>query len=203
MTIADDLTVAELKTYVRSELLTEDSIYQAAIDTAKAIVNNATGRNFVVADPAVSTARSYRASNGVIQLIHDAAAIVSVTDNGTTITSGTDYQAEPLNGLSDTGESVPYYALRRLSYYGLRWYNWYGLPGAASVVVTARWGWPAIPPLVKESWKIVAKDVFNQRNTSGFGLVAITEAGGVGTRENRIVQEMVTAYAHPGSIVVG
>lgn len=197
------LTEIELKTYVRSELTTEDSVYTAAINTAEGIFDNACGRRFDVADPAVSTARTYIPSGGHVQLIHDAVAIVSVVDNGALLVAGTDYQAQPLNALSQAGETVPYFALRRLGYYYRRWYNWYGIPNSASITVTARWGWQAIPSLVKESCKIIAKDVFNQRNTSGFGLVAITEAGGIGTRENRIVQEAVTAYQHPWSVVVG
>ena len=81
------------------------------------------------------------------------------------------------------------FGLRRLGYYYNRWYNWYGVPGAATVTVTARWGWQAIPSMIQESCKIIAKDVLMQRNSDiGFGLVAVTDAGGVGTRENWIVR---------------
>jgi|SRR6185503_11031399 len=194
------LSVSELKAYVRSEISVDDAFYEDAILAAETIIDNATARKFVVADPAVSTARTYRPSGGCIQLIDDAVAIVSIVDNGATLTSGTDYQAEPLNGLSDAGESVPFYALRRLGFYYSHWYNWYGVPNAATITVTARWGWPAIPAQVKESCKIIAKDVFNMRNTTGFGLVGITEAGGIGTRENAIVQKTVTDYMHPRAI---
>jgi hypothetical protein len=197
------LTVGELKSYVRSELTSDDSAYEAAIQTAELIIDNATARRFIIADPSVSTARVFVPSGGEYLFIDDAVAIVSVTDNGAALVSGTDYQAEPLNALSDSGESVPYHTLRRLGYYYSRWYNWYGIPNSATISVTARWGWPSIPALVKESCKIVAKDVFLNRDTAGFGLVTITDAGGIGTRENRIVQQMVTAYAHPRAIVIG
>jgi hypothetical protein len=195
------VSVETLKEYCRNEIPTDDdSFYEAAIQTAEMILDNATARKFIIADPAISTARTYIPSGGNLLLIDDAVAIVSVVDNGATLNTGTDYQAEPLNALSDAGETVPYYVLRRLGYYYNRWYNWYGVPGAATITVTARWGWPAIPSLIQESCKIIAKDVFLQRSTTGFGLVAITEAGGVGTRENWIVRKAVESYGHPNYV---
>ena len=196
------LTVADLKSYVRSELSVDDGWYDAAISTAEGIINNNTGRQFVVASPTVSTARSYMASDGELLMIHDAAAIVSVVDNGVTLTSGTDYQAEPLNGLSYAGETVPYSVLRRLGYYGNRWYSWYAVPNAATVVVTARWGWSAIPAQIVEACKIIAKDVFLQRDVA-HGLIGVSDVGGIGTRENRVVVDAIAAYQHPQGIVVG
>jgi hypothetical protein len=165
------------------------------------MLDNACGRKFVVAT--TSTARSYMPSGGNLLFIHDCVAITSVVENTTTLTTAIDYQPEPLNGLSMAGESQPYYVLRRLSYYGRKWWNWYGIPGQATITVTAQWGWAAIPPQIKESCKIIAKDVFLQRNTTGFGLVAITDAGGIGTRENRIVNEAIVDYQRADAIVVG
>jgi len=195
------LTETELKTYMRSELTTDDASYLAAILTAEAIIDNACGRRFDVATS--SSARSYIASGGVLQFIHDCTTITSVVENGATLTTAVDYQPEPLNNLWASGETVPFCVLRRLSYYGRKWYNMYGIPGQATIVVTAAWGWQAIPAQVKESAKIIAKDVYLNRDTTGFGLVAITDAGGIGTRENRVVQEMVTNYQHPARLVIG
>ena len=196
------LTVDELKLYVRSELAVDDAFYEAAINTAETIIDNTTGRRFDVASPTVSSARSYIPSGGCIQFIHDCVSIVSVVDNSATLISGTDYQAEPLNGLSDIGASVPYYALRRLGYYYRKWFNWYGIPGAPTIVVTARWGWPAIPPEIREACKIVAKDVFLQRDVA-HGLIGVSDVGGIGARLNPQVRDTLYSYAHPSSIVVG
>ncbi len=196
------VSVETLKAYIRNEIPTDDdSFIEAAINAAEMIIDNACARKFVIADPAISTARSYIPSGGNLLLIDDCVAIVSVTDNSAPLTAATDYQAEPLNNLSDAGETVPYYILRRLGYYYNRWYNWYGVPGAATVTVTARWGWQAIPSMIQESCKIIAKDVLMQRNSDiGFGLVAVTDAGGVGTRENWIVRKAIDAYRHPNSV---
>lgn len=192
------LTVAELKAYVTSETTSDATIYEEAINTAEEIIDNACGRKFIVA--AGSSARAYMPSCGAVLFIDDCTAITSVVANGATLTSGTDYQAEPLNNLSYGGETVPFFALRRLGYYYRKWDNYYGVPNSATITVTATWGWAAIPAEVKESCKIIAGDVIRQRETTGFGLVAITEAGGVGTKENWVVQKMVRDYTHPRAI---
>ena len=192
------LTVAELQAYVSTTVYSDATIYEEAINAAEEIIDNACGRKFVVAS--ASTARVYMPSCGAVLFIDDCTAIASVVANGATLTAGTDYQAEPLNNLSYGGETVPFFALRRLGYYCRRWDNYYGVPNLANITVTATWGWAAIPVMVKESCKIIARDVLSQRDTTGFGLVAITEAGGVGTRENWVVQKMVRDYTHPRAI---
>lgn len=190
------LTVDELKLYTRSETTSDLTIYEAAINAAEEIIDNGCGRQFIVAT--TPSARVYMPTCGSTLLIDDCTAITSVVSNGVTLISGTDYQAEPLNSLSFGGETVPYYALRRLG--GFRWDNWYGVYGQANITVTATWGWAAIPAAVKESCKIIACDVFRQRDTAGFGLVAITERGGIGTRDNWVVQKMLRDYTHPRAI---
>jgi hypothetical protein len=200
------VTVAVLKDYCRNEIPTaDDAVYDAAIQAAEMILDNACARKFIVADAVVSSARSYIPSGGNLLLIDDAVQIVSITDNGATLTAGTDYQAEPLNNLSDAGETVPYYILRRIGYQYNHWYNWYGIAGSATISVTARWGWAAIPAMIVESCKIIAKDVMMNRNSAAnggvsFGLVAVSEAGGVGTRDNWVVRKAVDAYRHPNSV---
>lgn len=192
------LTVAELQAYVRSEVTYEAAIYDEAITTAEGIIDNACGRRFIVATTA--SARVYMPSCSAVLFIDDCTAITSVVANGATLVSGTDYQAEPLNSLSYGGETTPFFALRRLGYYPGSWDSYYGIQGSANITITATWGWLAIPAEVKESCKIIARDVLQQRETTGFGLVAITESGGVGTRENWIVQKMVRDYTHPRAI---
>lgn len=185
------LTVAEEKTYLRSEITVDDTLIEQAINSAETIIDNACQRRFEVASS--STARVFIPSGSTVQIINDCTVIASVVDNGTTLVNNVDYQREPLNGLSATGETWPYYRLRRLN----GW--WYSSTNTATITVTATWGWAAIPPQVKESCKIITKDLLEMRDIK-FGLVAITEAGGVGTRENRIVRDMIATYAHPFSI---
>lgn len=192
------LSVATQKSWMRSEIPTaDDAFLSTAIDAAKTTLENACQRKFDLVSGG-ATARSFRPYGGEVLFIHDCVTISSVISNGTTYVANTDYVAEPLNGLSNAGEAWPYYMLRRSS--GC-W--WVGYTAATSLIsVTATWGWPAIPAQIVEACKIIAKDEFNQRDTTGFGLVAISEAGGVGTRENRLVRDAVRDYAHPNSIPV-
>lgn len=189
------LTTDVLKQYVRSQLVVDDGFYEQAIQSAENWLDERTQRRWVVASG--SSARSFNPSGSRVLFINDCTTITSVVDNGSTLVSGIDYQKEPLNGLSDTGEVVPYYRLVRLG--GVEWYEI--TEGLASVVITAAWGWLAIPPMILEACKIVAKDYFLQRDVN-HGLVDISDVGGVGSRENRLVQAAVERYAHPNVIGV-
>ncbi len=194
MTAPRYLPVATLKDYVRSELQVDDGFYEAAINAAETILDNACQRRFAVYGGGGVTARSFEPSNDYELFINDCTTITSVVDTGVTLTVNTHYRPEPLNNLSAAGETWPFYKLRRLNSY----WQW---SATGLVVVTATWGWLAIPAPIVEACKIIAKDVFQQRDIR-FGLVTVSEAGGVGTRENRIVREAVEAYAHPATIGV-
>lgn len=196
------LTVANLKLWMRSEIPTaDDTFLDQAIQAAETTLDNACQRRFALYAGGGATARTFnvRGCSPVLN-IHDCTTITSVVESGTTLVAGVDYQAEPLNNLSDTGETWPYYRLVKA------WGEWYSTSTKlATVTVTATWGWPAIPPQILEACKIIAKDEFNQRSDFGgggvsFGLVGITEAGGVGTRENAIVRAAVSNYAHPNAL---
>ena len=185
------LTTAVFKTYLRSELTLEDTAYDAAINAAELWLDNKCQRRFEVASS--TTARVFSPLSGQVLIIHDCTAITTVVDNGTTLVTGTDYQPEPLNAITAAGDPSPYYRLRRLNGY---WYSW---NSKATVTVTATWGWAAIPLSIVEACKIVAKDFFEQRDVT-HGILGFSEAGGIGTRENRLVQDAVNQYRHPNTI---
>jgi len=125
------VTLATFKTYVRDEAAgLNDTTLQGYVDAASQGLNNACGRQWVVASGG-ATARSFQPSGWSQTLfINDCTTITSVVDNGSTLVAGTDYQAEPLNHLSDAGETVPYYRLYKPRTY------WISNSGFASVVVT-------------------------------------------------------------------
>lgn len=185
------LTVAQFKTYLRSELTGEDTNYDNAIQAAELWIDGRLGRKMIVAT--TTTARTFRPiGNSRTLVINDCTAVTSVVENGTTLTVNTQYELEPLNGLSNAGESWPYYKL-------VKPYNtWFSTTNLASVVVTATWGWAAIPQMVYEACAIVAKDYFEQRDVT-HGIIGVADVGGVGTRENRLVRDMITKYRHPNS----
>lgn len=179
---------------MRSEIPTaDDAFLDEAILAAKTTMENACQRQFDLAT--TSTARSFDPTGTDVLWIHDCTSITTVVDaGGSTLTANTDYRAYPLNGKSNAGESVPYYKLKRNGVWS------YG--SLLSVVtVTAAWGWPAIPSQIITAVRIIAKDEFNQRDSGvGFGLVAVSDAGGVGSRENMIVRKAVRSYSHPNAL---
>ena len=188
------LTVASLKLYVRSEITTVDDVfYDEAIQAAESWLDGQCHRRIIVAS--ATSARSYNPPVGASRYlyIHDCTAITSITENGSALASGTAFQAEPLNALSDEGEAWPYYRIVK------PYTRWFSTTNLASIVVTATWGWPAIPPMILEACKIVAKDYFLQRDVA-HGVIGITEVGGVGTRENRLVQDAVARYMRTDKI---
>lgn len=186
------LSVAAFKTYLRTELINEDANFESAIQAGELWLDGRLGRKMIVATS--SSARTFRPlGNSRTLIINDCTTVTSVVENGTTLVVNTQYELEPLNGLSNAGESWPYYKL-------VKPYNtWFSTTNLASVVVTAAWGWPAIPQMVYESCAIVAKDYLLQRNVD-HGIVDVSSVGGIGSRENRLVRDTIAKYRHPNAI---
>jgi len=114
-----------------------------------------------------------------------------VTENGATLTAGTDYQAEPLNNLTDAGQTWPYYTLRRLN--GIGWFATAGNYGAATVSVNASWGWLAIPYPVVEACKMLGKDIAQARELKG-DVGGFNEFGAVRIRQNKLIADLLKDY---------
>lgn len=190
------LTVATFKTWLRTELTLEDAIYESAINAAELWLDEKCQRRFEVASTSTARIFNVRRASPVLY-IHDCTAVASVVENGATLVVNQDYTLEPLNGLNDAGAVTPYYRLVKPYAY------WYGTTNSASlnsrVTVTATWGWAAIPLSIVEACKIVAKDFFQQRDVD-HGVIGVSDAGGVGTRENRLVRDAINQYSHPNSI---
>lgn len=184
------LPVATFKQWWKTEISVDDDLITAAINAAETAIDNALQRRMVVASGTPS-ARVFRPDPCThILYIDDCVSVTSISENGTTLVSGTDFVLEPLNGIAATGEAWPYYRVLRYAR------NWYTDDVKATVTVTADWGWSAIPYEVVESCKIVAADMLSNRDMRN-GLVAITEAGGVGSRQNQTVRDMVAKYRGP------
>jgi hypothetical protein len=87
-----------------------------------------------------------------------------IVDDGTTLTAA-DYQLEVSPGQTNTtntaGRQVPYQYVRLLS-----WGSWSTYDdGEATISITARWGWPAVPDEVDLAVRLLTKDFFESRNT--------------------------------------
>jgi hypothetical protein len=186
--MADFASVEELKDYVNDKTATANyALVEAARLAAITELSNGCQRQFVVATTA--TARRFVAESSELVRMDDCTTVTLVTSSGATVASA-DYQLEPLNGRSVTGEAMPYDRIRLLSG------SWdFGSSNAreATISITATWGWASIPYPIIEAHKILTKDILSNRDVR-FGLVAITDAAGVGARTNPVVASAVNAY---------
>lgn len=162
-----------------------------ALEGAHRAIYKHCGRTFsTVATDATATARTYRPDHGQQQRlsIHDCIEITSVVENGTTLTVGTHYIAEPLNGLDELGLTVPYEGLSR---YCARWYHDDVLP---TVTVTAKWGYATVangpPPGAVEACKLLAQDILRARDLTG-DVVGFAEYGAVRIRRNPTIADLL------------
>jgi len=159
------ITLVEFTDYLRNEIGAQDVTHtSSALAAAEQALNEACARNWTVAG--ASSARIYSPDcRSSILRIHDCTTITSVVESSSTVNAA-DYQAQPNNHLSWSGQAEPYQELLRLN--GVEWYWSYGL---ATVTVTAAWGWLAIPSQIVEACKVIGKTLVELRNARG-GVVA-------------------------------
>lgn len=172
--------------YYRTGIASDDPFALSAIAAAESAIQEECQRSFAVAGTAAARTYVPRPCSGVLR-IHDCTTVTSVVENSTTLTVAVDYQKEPVQTVSWSGETRPYEQLRRLSG------PWYSYLGTGTVVVTATWGWLAIPPAITEATMIMAKDIYDSRDVK-FGIAAVTDFGPSRVRENPKVQQLLAPY---------
>lgn len=138
-----------------------DGPLQIALDAAARAVDSFTGRRaggFYLSPTA--TARTYNAcgalaSGNRFQLltdeIGDATGLIVETGNGTTWTTVTDVRVAPANAIAD-GQPIT-------SITAPAWL------GVELVRVTARWGWPLVPPQVASATLIQATRLYKRKDS--------------------------------------
>jgi hypothetical protein len=183
------LTLTEFTNYVGSEIVANQSDLDVSLSAATYAVQHHLHRTVAVAG-ASATARVFAPTCTARLWVDDISTTsgLVISDNGATVAS-TDYQLEPLNGLDYTGATVPYTTIRRLSS------PWYlgPYPNAATVTVTAKWGWAAIPDDIVEATRVLAKDLAGLRDTR-FGVAGWGDFGVVRMRDNPQVMSLLAPY---------
>lgn len=179
-----NLSTADWRTWSGNTTEPNSAMVSAAISAAEQAINDHCARKFFVAG-ATATARVYVPGVGTTVRIHDCVEVTAVADDTITVAS-TAYQLEPLNGITDAGLAVPYEQIRRLS--GNGWTHDYG---RATVSVTARWGWSALPAQYTEATKMLTTDLLNMKDIRG-GVAGFGEFGAVRIRENPMVTYLLS-----------
>lgn len=189
------LSLDEFTGYVGSELAADRTSLQAALLAAEQAINDHCGRNFNTTATS-ATARSYLPCGDVVVThdIGDTTGLI-ISNFGSTVASGT-YQLEP-NPVSWAGVTQPYYRIRLLN--GAYWTQ---SGGQATVTVTAKWGWPAVPAQVVEATAILAKDLAHLRQNR-FGVAGFGEYGVIRVRDNPHVVMLLSRLRHPMAVGIG
>ncbi len=187
------LSEAQLKAYGWSTTVNDLNDYTAAILAAEQGLDNACQRQIIVAS--ASSALSFRPEGWPSKTlwIRDCTAVASVVEYGATLTADVDYVLEPIAAEQWSGEARPYDRITKVN--GAWTYD----GPIPRVVVTATWGWAAIPPGAVEACKVAAKAFLDGRDIS-FGLAGLTEGGGVSEREAKAVRDFIRDYRGHHSI---
>ena len=190
------VALSELKSALGITSSTDDAFLNLAIGAAETAINDLCGRKFT-ADGSAS-ARTYRAQPYlcVTDDVSTLTGLVVKTDtngDGTfdTTWSSSDYQVEPLNNLVK-GRSV-----NNLRAVGDYLFPVYG-DGLASVEVTAKWGWPAVPDPIEQATLMMASRLYG-RKASPMGVIGVGDFGPVRiSRSDPDVAHMLMDYRRAG-----
>lgn len=105
-----------------------------------------------------------------------------------------EYELQPLNGIVDGTTGWPYHHIVAVT----RWFPIWSY--RASLQVTARWGWTAVPAPVKEATLILAEDLFKLKD-SPFGAGGYGDYGRIKARGNPEVCLRLAPYVRSPVLV--
>jgi len=185
-------TLAQVKAALRITDAVDDELLELATESASRAIDSYCNRVFY--SSGVDSVRDFTPNDTITCDIDDAASITSIYSldaDGETYTvewATTDYQLEPLNGLSDS-QPVPYNKIRAVG-----GYSFLVIGGEATVRVTGVFGYPSIPTAITQAAVIQASRIF-KRLDSPLGIIS-GELGSmrVGTRLDPDVAQLVDSH---------
>ena len=192
------VALSELKSALGISGSGDDTFLNLAIDSAEQSIDDLCGRKFTVDGSA--SARTYRAQP-YLCVTDDISTLTGLTVKTDTSADGTfdttwastDYQAEPLNNLlKTTARSVN--NLRAVGSYTFPVYG----DGLASVEVTAKWGWPAVPDSIKQATLMLSSRLYG-RKASPMGVIGVGDFGPVRiSRSDPDIAHLLMDYRRAG-----
>jgi hypothetical protein len=188
----------ELKDYANAQKDTFDGLLTDSLDAATRGIEAVCHRQFNDADTAsvrtIPVSKVLTANVAYVDDFHTTTGLVIETDDDgdgvfeTTWTTA-DYQLEPLDGIMDGRPGWPYTRIRAVDVLTFpRPTN-----QRASLRVTARWGWAAVPKPVKQACLIVATEIYKSKDAP-FGIAGATDFGTLRVRENPLVMKKLAPY---------
>jgi hypothetical protein len=176
----DYVLAADLKSWLRISDAVDDTLLAYAITTASRIIDAHCGRQFgqlttaavryYTWDGTCYDRRSLLLTDDLYTVTDLVVALDTDGDGDTdqTLTDGTDFDLWPANAAAD-GHPWKGLLLRSAS---TNRFNRY----ARGTVITARWGWAAVPAAVVQATLLLAAELFARRNAP-FGVAGSPEIG--------------------------
>lgn len=193
-------SLADLKLQIGAQNAADDSLLNKALESASRRIDKRCGDRRFYADGA-ATARTYNPRGRVvcerdgerlllddISAMTDLAVEVGSGSGGFASLAATEYEVGPENALVQGRPVTSALRLRGLWSSG----------SVPRVRVTARWGWPAIPPEVVEATLLLAARLY-KRKASPDGMAGVGEWGPI--RVSRLdpdVESLIAAFVIPG-----
>lgn len=196
-------TLTELKDRLQSGGIADtndDALFNAALASASQAVEDYCRRQFN--DAGSATARTYRPATSTLVRVddfHTTVGLVVKSDDGddgvfeTTIAS-TSYELEPRGGIVQGRTGWPYRRIRLVDS------SVFPCGRRASVEVTARWGWAAIPAPVEEATLIMAEELARLKDAP-FGVAGFADFGIIRVRDNPFAARLLNPYRRDSVLV--
>lgn len=191
-------TLAGLKSRLGILDSNDDSRLQNALLASAGDIAGVCGRQFN--DAGAVSARVYYPDSPTLVEVHDFSTVTGLkvevdysnTGNYGSTIAAANYQVEPLNGIMNGEPGWPYNRIRSINQYLPLWWGAIGAP-RASIQVTARWGWAAVPAAIVEANYIDAEELFKLKDAP-FGIAGFSNFGAVRVRSNPKVMELLDGY---------
>jgi Phage gp6-like head-tail connector protein len=191
-------TLAQVKAALRITDTVDDTLLEMARVSASDLIDGYTGRMFTTSG---TVTRVFAPADDYVLQTDDIAG-TAVTITSSTGADGvfdvtwktTDYQLEPLNGVSN-GQAVPFTRIR-----AIQDYLWPTAGGEATVRVTGVYGFPSIPLVITQATVLQSSRIFT-RLQSPLGVAGFGEAGVI--KVTRALDPDVAALVEPYRRIVG
>lgn len=183
MTITNGyLTTSELVDYVGRNEARDTAELEDVITSASRLIDRHCGRHFW---QAAATTRKFDSPDGYnVQfgpfndLVSASAVAYDANDDGTyeTTVTATEYQLLPADAATRGPVAEPYTALRLLTLSAA--FQTAPAPSGRTglISITGTWGWPAVPPEVKQACRILAAELYKMAD-SPMGTIGMAEFG--------------------------
>lgn len=188
-------TVTELNDYIALTKPSDNlANLEEALETASREIDRYCERQFNKADTA--SERLYRPKGCKVVTIDDfytTDSLVIETSSGysgdfNVVWETTNYELEPLNGIVNGELGWPYFRIRAV---GSR--SFPAVSDRASLRVTAKWGWSAVPAPVKRATLVIASEMFKLKDAP-FGVAGYGEYGPVRVKNSPIAMRLLAPY---------